>query len=130
MSVPAVRAARKAGLDTGDLDLRSVTIRMMPPAVSRVLGSRVGAMTVGNDIFVTHDKYDDMVGGRNPVLLLHELVHVHQWRREGPARFLARYVCDYVWNRLIGLDHHLAYRAIGFEAAAFDTSERPEREPA
>lgn len=129
MNVPATIAATNAGLDPGDLDLGAVTVRMMPRTMSRVLGTRVGAITIANNIFVAPDRYDDVVSGGNPVLLSHELVHVHQWRREGKARFLLRYTSDYVRNRLIGLSHDLAYRAIGFEAAAFETSERPEREP-
>jgi hypothetical protein len=35
-------------------------------------------------------------------LLLHELVHVRQWRDAGPVRFLARYLGDYLRGRLRG----------------------------
>jgi hypothetical protein len=40
-----------------------------------------------------------------------------------------QYFRDYFRNRLIGLDHETAYRAIGFEAAAYDISERTNRSP-
>jgi hypothetical protein len=54
---------------------------------------------------------------------------VGQWRREGRVGFLVSYLGDYLRNRLIGLNHDVAYRAIGFEAAAYDASERPKWEP-
>ena len=84
-------------------------------------------MTFGDRIFITSDRYEQVISGDDPVLLLHELVHVGQWRREGTVGFAVRYVSDYLRNRMIGLDHKIAYRAIGFEAAAFEASERPGR---
>ncbi len=128
MSVPATEAVQRARLDTGDLDLSKVSVRMMSQWMSRILGPDVAAVTLGDSIFVTSGKYQSVVAGNEGLLLAHELVHVDQWRREGTARFLSRYLFDYVRNRMIGLDHKVAYRAIGFEAAAFDVSERPDRE--
>ena len=128
MSVPASVAMRRAGLDIGDLDISNVTIRPMPGWMARVLGSGVAAITLGNTILVAGHRFDDVVGGERPELLRHELVHVGQWRREGRIGFLSTYFSDYVRNRLIGLSHRVAYRAIGFEAAAFDTSEQPDQE--
>jgi hypothetical protein len=128
VSVSAVEAASVAGLDTGDLDLSAVSLNVMPVWMSSALGSGVAAMTLGDRIFITSNRYEQVISGDDPVLLLHELVHVGQWRREGNVGFTVRYMSDYLRNRLIGLDHKIAYRAIGFEAAAFETSERPERE--
>ncbi len=128
MSVSAVEAASVAGLDTGDLDLSAVSLNVMPVWMSNALGSGVAAMTLGDRIFIRSDRYEQVISGDDPVLLLHELVHVGQWRREGRVGFAVRYMSDYLRNRMIGLDHKIAYRAIGFEAAAFETSERPERE--
>ena len=119
---------RRAGLDVGGLDISNVTIRPMPGWASRILRSDVAAITLGNTIVVAGLSFDEVVSGEQPELLRHELVHVGQWRREGRVGFLARYFSDYVRNRLLGLNHRVAYRAIGFEAAAFDTSERPDQE--
>ncbi|GMQ94172.1 MAG: hypothetical protein BMS9Abin12_1656 [Acidimicrobiia bacterium] len=130
MSFPAAVASRKAGVDAGDLDLSDVTIRVMPPWMSRGLGPGISAITFGNCIFVSTDAYESVVSGRNSTLLIHELVHVNQWRREGWLAFLARYMSDYLRNRLIGLDHMTAYRAIGFEAAAYDVSQRQHKDVA
>jgi hypothetical protein len=117
----------KLGLDTGDLELSGVSIRVMPSWMSRMLGGGVAAMTLFDTIFVSSDRYEQVIGGEMPTLLLHELAHVGQWRREGRLAFLLQYVSDYLRNRLIGLDHDTAYRAIRFEAAAYDISERPNR---
>lgn len=129
MSVPATAVVSKVGLDTGDLELSGVTIRVMPSWMSRMLGGGVAAITLSDTIFVSSDRYERVIGGEMPILLLHELVHVGQWRREGRAAFLAQYLSDYLRNRSIGLDHKTAYRAIGFEAAAYDISERSGRRP-
>jgi len=128
MSASATDAALRAGLDVGDLDLSTVTIHPMPPLMATLLGPGVGAITLGDDIFVTQSRYESTIAGGLPVLLLHELVHVAQMRREGKIGFLVRYVSDYLRNRIMGLDHKIAYRAIGFEAAAYETSEDPGRE--
>lgn len=129
MNTPAADVVKRAGLDVGDLDIADVTIHEMPRWMNRVLGSGVGAITLSDRIFVAPDAYGAVIGGERPTLLLHELVHVSQWRREGKLGFLARYATDYLRNRLIGLDHKVAYRAIGHEAAAYDVSERPNQEP-
>ncbi len=130
MSISAAVATRKSGVDTGDLDLSDVSIAMMPRWMQIVLGGSVGAITLGNSIFVAQDTYESVVSGKNPGLLVHELVHVDQWRREGTVAFLSRYMSEYVRNRMIGLDHRTAYRAISFEACAYDVSERTHRDVA
>jgi hypothetical protein len=96
--------------------------------MARVLGSGVAAVTFGNTILVAAHRFDEVVSGEQPELLRHELVHVGQWNREGRVGFLSTYFTDYFRNRLIGLNHRTAYRAIGFEAAAFDTSKQQDQE--
>lgn len=128
MSASAADVARNAGLDTGDLDLSDVSVRLMQGWMTRLLGPGVAAITLSNTIHVTPERYEAVVRGEEPALLQHELVHVAQWRREGIPGFLMQYLKDYFRNRLIGLDHDIAYRAIGFEAAAYDLSERPNQD--
>jgi len=124
VSVPAAAVVRKVGLDTGDLELSGVSVSMMPFWMSRLLRHGVAAITLGDRIYVAPDRYERAISGELPLLLLHELVHVGQWRREGRVAFLVQYFGDYFRNRLIGLEHDAAYRAIGFESAAYDVSER------
>jgi hypothetical protein len=127
VSISATVVAERAGVDTGDLDLSEVSVRMMPHWMQFALGTSVAAITLGNSVFVAQDTYESVVSGKNRALLIHELVHVDQWRREGSATFLSRYATEYVRNRMIGLDHRTAYRSIGFEIAAYDVSERAHR---
>jgi hypothetical protein len=109
VSVPATAVVRKLGLDTGDLELSGVTIRVMPSWMSRMLGGGVAAITLSDTIFVSSERYERVIGGEMPILLLHELVHVGQWRREGRAAFLLQYSSEYLRNRLIGLDHRVTF---------------------
>ncbi len=51
-------------------------------------------------------------------LILHELVHIEQWRQHGTFRFAIRYSGEYLRARLAGVDGRTAYRNIGFERAA------------
>jgi hypothetical protein len=43
----------------------------------------------------------------------------------GLARFLWRYIAEYLRNRRRGMAHHEAYRAISFEAEAFAAENHP-----
>jgi hypothetical protein len=52
-------------------------------------------------------------------LLVHEAVHVLQYRRQGTVRFLFDYCCGYLAGRLRGLGHDAAYRALPAEREAF-----------
>jgi len=51
-------------------------------------------------------------------LIAHELVHVYQYRRNGPWTFLWRYVSDYLMLRKLGNGHRKSYLLIGYEAEA------------
>ena len=51
-------------------------------------------------------------------LLAHEVVHVRQWRRLGPAGFLRRYLGSYLRWRLRGYGHWAAYLRIPQEVEA------------
>jgi hypothetical protein len=57
-------------------------------------------------------------------LIVHELTHIEQWRRLGPAGWARSYLGDYVRGRRRGLGHHAAYRAIGLEEEARACSRR------
>lgn len=54
----------------------------------------------------------------SPYLLLHEQVHVRQWRRHGPIGFPARYLGSYALWRLRRKGHHGAYLRIPLEIEA------------
>jgi len=96
----------------------------MPWIASVALGRNVFAMTLKRTIFVHPSLYDRVVAGSEPSLLVHELIHVAQWRDQGVVAFAVRYVAEYLRLRMLGVSHDVAYRGISFEYAAFDAAER------
>ena len=72
----------------------------------------VVAITLGRRIYFAGE-------GSGEAILRHELVHVRQAEELGLARFLWRYAAEYIRNRLRGMAHDDAYRAISFEVEAF-----------
>ena len=75
----------------------------------------VAAMTMPWAIYVDESQLSSPTVDN---LLLHELVHVRQWKRLGSMRFMRIYVKDYVSGRRAGLDHHRAYLGIRLEKEA------------
>jgi Domain of unknown function (DUF4157) len=57
-------------------------------------------------------------GVGNARLLRHELEHVRQWREQGVAGFLRRYLWAYARWRVRGYPHRAAYRRIPQEIEA------------
>jgi hypothetical protein len=51
-------------------------------------------------------------------LVIHELVHVDQWREEGYVRFALSYLTQYLKERMRGRANDEAYRAISYEVDA------------
>jgi len=70
------------------------------------------ATTLGSLILIRPWAVDD------EHLLRHELEHVRQWREQGVARFLVRYLGSYLLWRARSYPHWGAYRRIGFEIEA------------
>lgn len=99
------------------LDLDQVDIRPAPAWLTRLWGTTISAMTLGTRIYVqpTSLDLDPSDLGR---LIVHELVHVHQWAQLGVLRFLWRYLSRYLQGRLTGLTHQEAYRSIPIEVEA------------
>ena len=101
------------GLDDPD----KVPVRPAPTWLVRAWRGPVAAMTVPWAIYV---RPDVLTGNRNRLadLLVHEMVHVRQWRTLGTIRFLGVYAKSYLAGRRRGLDHYQAYLAIPLEAEA------------
>ena len=73
-------------------------------------------------VYVTPAVFDRIVtgdrGDRYGPLVVHELVHLHQYRTSGAVRHLIRYAADYVGGRRRGLSHWDAYLGVGAEEQA------------
>jgi hypothetical protein len=110
----------RVGLD----DIDRLALRPAPRWMIALWGGRATAMTLPWAIYV-HPRL--LVGDRQALgeLLVHELVHVRQWRELGVRRFLVRYLADYWRGRRSGLGHRRAYMAISLEEEARRLSAPP-----
>ncbi|MFP3914592.1 MAG: hypothetical protein ACLFWM_06930 [Actinomycetota bacterium] len=94
-----------------------VTVRLLPAWARPFLSRWVAAVTLPWGVYVRGDILADRTG-KLPALLVHELVHVRQWRTLGPFGFLRRYLGDYLGGRLRRLGHKEAYMRIRLEQEA------------
>ncbi|HEY5890954.1 MAG TPA: DUF4157 domain-containing protein [Acidimicrobiia bacterium] len=94
-----------------------VAVYPAPASMREVWNRDTGAMTIGNRIFVR----PDLLRRRGPELedlIVHELVHVRQWRDRRFVGFLGSYVRQYLMARFWGARHHVAYMSIDSEVEA------------
>jgi hypothetical protein len=103
-----LNAAARAGFTHVDArDLERARVVVVPVLTPGVVG-----MTVGRYVLLRRGHESDAA------LLAHELVHVEQWRTQGPVAFLRTYLGAYARGRRAGLGHTAAYRAIPQEVEA------------
>jgi hypothetical protein len=117
-----IEPGRIQGMVPG-VSLRRVVIRVAPAWFRRWWGRGVSAVTLPWAVYVAPDVLDWPVDQRNAIVL-HELAHVVQWRRMGVARFLSRYLTEYLVARARGAGHDAAYRQISLEREAVSFSVR------
>ena len=87
---------------------------------------RIGAITFGRRVLVAASWLERDAAGRLSLpawLVVHELMHVIQYRRAGTTRFLRAYLRAYLrelrgGRRLSAAAHRAAYKAIPFEVEA------------
>jgi hypothetical protein len=107
--------------DLGLPDLDAVHIKPAPRWLEWTWRRQVSAITLPWAIYIRRD----VLGGESrPLasLLVHELVHVRQWRRFGTFGFLRRYLTEYLTGRRRGLGHTASYLAISLEVEAREVS--------
>jgi hypothetical protein len=100
----------------------TVTVRVASPWFRAVWARGISAVTMPWGIYVTPTVMQRHLAGSEPHrtgrLMVHELMHVEQWRRLGGVRHLIQYIGDYLGGRLRGLTHWEAYRAVRLEREA------------
>ncbi len=117
-------ALRRSGIVVDADRYSSVAVRPVPRWLARLWGTGTEAMAFPRVVFASTAAFDSVVDGDAATLLTHESVHIDQWRDHGIARFLTRYLGDYLRGRAVGLPHRAAYRAIRFEREATERTER------
>ena len=101
----------------GSLDLDHVNIRPAPAWLTWLWGRGISAMAIRTTVYIRAESFD-LDPSRLGRLVVHELVHVHQWLQMGVLMFLWRYMVGYLRGRLTGLGHQDAYRTIPIEVEA------------
>jgi len=100
-----------------------VTLHAAPYLMRSVWAKGITAMTLGNSVYVD----PAVLAGPSRklgLLVIHELVHVRQWRKGGVAPFLGSYLKDYFKGRSRRLGHREAYRDIALEVEAREIASR------
>jgi len=121
---PAIEALEAGGIDPSDLarvapavDPEHLLVREARPWFERIVLHNAAAIALPYVVYVRASVYTrprrQLTG-----LVIHELVHVNQWRQEGYVRFAIVYLGEYLRGRLSGKPHTAAYRAIRYEVEA------------
>lgn len=126
----AAAALAASGLDTSELPPliqpvlpEQVTLRTAPYLMRKMWGKGIQAMTLGNTVYVNRSVLEGPSRGLG-LLVIHELVHVRQWRKRGVFPFLGSYGKDYLKGRRKRLGHLGSYRDIGLEVEAREIASR------
>jgi hypothetical protein len=121
---PAAEAVVAAGLDPDavravmpHVNPALIEVREASPRFTRFWFKGIVGMAFPRVVYLRPDSFAEDRSAQGS-LIIHELMHVEQWRRSGPVRFLGRYLGDYVRGRLRGASHESAYRAIRAEEEA------------
>lgn len=126
----AGRILREAGYDTDALRVRIAPvdpdqINVWPASrlFRRLWRQGIRGVTHGRFVFVEPDV---MRGDRERLarLVIHELIHVRQYRAAGYVRFVTSYLEEYWIGRLGGKTPREAYRDISHEREARELTER------
>ena len=126
----AGRILRSAGLDTPELraelapvDPDRINVYPASSLYRRLWRSGIKGVTAMGIVFVDPEvmRGDCARLGR---LVVHELVHVRQFRQNGYLRFPVRYVYDYLVGRLRGLSGRDAYLQNPAEVEAREVTRR------
>jgi len=128
-SAPAADLLRASGIDPDDLrelmprvDPAAVRVQVASPTFRRFWVKGIAAVALPTGVYVQPAIMDRLRTGAEPErtgrLIVHELMHIEQWRRLGAIRHLRQYVGDYLKGRYRRLGHWEAYRGIRLEVEA------------
>jgi hypothetical protein len=99
-----------------------IKIRVGPIWFRPFWGRRIAAIALPWGVYVRPHVMQRLVAGaeprRNARLIMHELVHIEQWRRFGGPGLIGRYSLDYVRGLVRKRSHWEAYRGVRTEVEA------------
>lgn len=96
----------------------NAAVRVLPRCLAAIWPTWVDAMTTPWGIYLRRapELWEPDSLER---LLVHEMVHLRQWKTLGIVGFLRVYMSDYLRGRIRLLGHRAAYRSISLEAEAY-----------
>ena len=113
-AVPGLVEAFRARLS---VDPSSVSVHPAPRWLPHVRSGRYSAIALPWAIYVQAEALQGDPRA-TAALIVHELVHMEQWRREGVVRFSWNYVRGYATARIRGADARSAYWDLPSEVRA------------
>lgn len=126
----AGRLLREVGYDSAALrtqiapvDPDRVNVWPASPLLMRIWRPGISGVTYGRLILVSPEL---MKGERRRLakLVIHELIHVKQFRDHGYLPFMTRYVSQYLRGRIAGKGSRQAYLDIAAESEARELTDR------
>lgn len=121
---PAIEALEAGGVDPAavatvapGVDAERLLIREAAPWFERLVLRQSTAIAFPYVVYM-HSRAYSRPRDQLTRLVVHEMIHVGQWRQDGYARFAFRYLWDYVGGRARRWGHTEAYHAIRYEIAA------------
>lgn len=121
---PVIEAVEAAGIDraaveavTPGVDLDSLLVREATGWFEKLVLRRSAAIALPHVVYMHSHTY------RKPRaelarLVIHETVHVSQWRSTGIFKFATTYALDYIRGRIRRRGHDRAYEEIRYEVDA------------
>ena len=127
---PAIEALEAADIDlaavqavTPDVDLEQLLIREASSLFEKVFLRSNAAIAFPHVVYM-HSRWYRRPRAEMARLVLHEAIHVSQWRQTGNLRFAATYVFDYLRGRVRRRGHARSYREIRYETQAREATDR------
>ena len=125
---PAIEALEAADIAlapiravTPGVDLERLLVREANSFFEKLVLRSNAAIALPHVIYM-HSRWYRRPRAEMARLVLHEAIHVSQWRQTGNLRFAATYVFDYLRGRVRRRGHARAYREIRYETQARDPS--------
>lgn len=137
VSAPASDILLASGIDPASLaalmprvDPATVKVKVASKLFRRFWAKGIVAVALPTGIYVDPAVMERFRTGAEPErsgkLIVHELMHMEQWRRLGAFRHVIQYTGDYLRHRFRGFGHWESYRAIRLEEEARDAASQVE----
>ena len=127
---PAIEALEAAGIDPASVqvvapgvDLERLLVREASSLLEKLVLRRNAAIALPYVVYM-HSRWYRRPRAQLARLVIHEAVHVSQWRQTGKLKYAATYACDYLRGRVRRRGHDEAYQQIRYEVQAREATDK------